>query len=406
MNEAQPVAPDDEDLDARKAEAPAIVDSAGPEPTVRIIDNFAKLTDRERRAWKRLEEQPSICEPFQTLFYNEKWWEQFGRARGSSARILQIFIVETGSEVIGIFPMLRQKIAVKGVPVISYLQPLGADNILTELRTGLVREGQAHAAYSAFISYLQTRYHHWEVISLPAGPAEVAELYGKVSVPHPTRPLVESFCVPLEPDLASFRSKMKRNIKESIRKCYNSAKRDNVELVFRCLRDPEAIRASLPEFYRLHKLRAEQTHGNHHRNVFGEEYARQFIDALAGDPETSGLRLFLMEHQDRIVAARLGFETRHAMYLYYSGYEAEFGKYSVATTLVYEVIKHSIEAGKDTLNLSVGRDVSKTRWSPHENRYDWNLMFRPTMRGLAAKYAITSMMRLEYAGYLPALRLS
>lgn len=372
---------------------------------VRIVDDFAKLTDAERAGWNRLERQPGIAEPFQSLFYNESWWEQFGRMGGAN-RKLQIFLVEDGREIIGVFPMLRQNLVVKGVPVLSYLQPLGADNILTELRTGLVKEGHAHAAYSAFVSYVQTRYAHWDVVSLPAGPSEVADLYDAVSIPHPTRPLVESFVVMLEPDLASFRSGMKRNIKESIRKCYNSAKRDGVELDFRCLRDAQSIRAFLPDFYRLHASRANQAHGTRHRNVFEEDYARQFIATLASDPDRSGLRLFLMQHHDRVVAARLGFETEDGLYLYYSGYEAEFGKYSVMTTLVYEVIKQSIESGKKAVNLSVGRDVSKTRWSPREQEYRWNLMFRPTIRGVMARFAILSMMRLEYAGYLPALRLS
>ena len=370
---------------------------------VRIVDDFAKLTDAERAGWNRLERQPGIAEPFQSLFYNESWWEQFGRGAN---RKLQIFLVEDGRDIIGVFPMLRQNLVVKGVPVLSYLQPLGADNILTELRTGLVKEGHAHAAYSAFVSYVQTQYAHWDVVSLPAGPSEVADLYDAVSIPHPTRPLVESFVVMLEPDLASFRSAMKRNIRESIRKCYNSAKRDGVDLQFRWLRDSGSIGAFLPDFYRLHALRASQAHGTRHRNVFEEDYARQFIATLASDPDRSRLRLFLMQHHDRVVAARLGFETEDGLYLYYSGYEAEFGKYSVMTTLVYEVIKQSIESGKKAVNLSVGRDVSKTRWSPREQTYRWNLMFRPTMRGLMARFAILSMMRLEYAGYLPALRLS
>lgn len=383
-----------------------VVDNTDPRPKVHVVDDFAKLSDHERIGWHRLESQPGITEPFQSLFYNEKWWEQFGSAGNSSAKLLQIFIVEIGSEIIGIFPMLRQKVAVKGVPVMIYLQPLGADNVLTEFRGGLVREGYARVAYSALISHFQSEYRNWEVISLPAGPVEVAELYDKVSIQHPTRPLIESFSVMLERDLETFRSGLKRNIKESIRKCYNSAKRDDVDLEFRCLRDPDAICAHLPDFYRLHAMRADQAYGSTHRNVFKEQYAREFIERLAREPDTSGLRLFLLEHQNKIVAARLGFETQHGMYLYYSGYDLEFGKYSVMTRLVHEVIKHSIETGKKAVNLSVGRDVSKTRWSPREDKYKWNLMFGSSMRGIAAKIAITTIMRLEYGGYLPALRFS
>ncbi len=407
MNNVQPVTSFHETRGHQQVERRfPVIDNTDPAPQVHVVDDFAELSDAQRTGWHLLESQPGITEPFQSLFYNEKWWQQFGSAGGSSAKTLQIFIVGIGNEIIGIFPMLRQKIAVKGVPVMSYLQPLGTDNILTEFRSGLVREGYARVAYSALISHFRSGYRNWGVISLPAGPAEVAELYDSVSIQHPTRPLIESFCVMLGEDLETFRAGLKRNIKESIRKCYNSSERENVDLEFRCVRDADAILAHLPDFYRLHAMRADQVYGSRHRNVFEEQYARQFIESLARDPDTSGLRLFLLEHQNRIVAARLGFETRHGMYLYYSGYDLEFGKYSVMTRLVYEVIKHSIEAGKTAVNLSVGRDVSKTRWSPRESTYKWNLMFRSNMRGRAAKFAITSIMRLEHGGILPALRLS
>jgi CelD/BcsL family acetyltransferase involved in cellulose biosynthesis len=54
------------------------------------------------------------------------------------------------------------------------------------------------------------------------------------------------------------------------------------------------------------------------------------------------------------------------LYLYFSGYQREFGKYSVMTTLLAEIIKHAFAEGIGTVNLSTGNDVSKTRWAPRE----------------------------------------
>ncbi|MDY6949225.1 MAG: GNAT family N-acetyltransferase, partial [Pseudomonadota bacterium] len=136
-----------------------------------------------------------------------------------------------------------------------------------------------------------------------------------------------------------------------------------------------------------------------HRDTFETEHARRFLSLLADNAIDSGLRLFLLYHEDRLVAARLGFETADGTYLYYSGYDLDYGKYSVMTRLVIEVIKHAISAGQKRVHLSFGRDVSKTRWSPQEVIYKWNLMFQKSLRGRAAAFVLTSLMRLKRRGY-------
>jgi hypothetical protein len=62
------------------------------------------------------------------------------------------------------------------------------------------------------------------------------------------------------------------------------------------------------------------------------------------------------------VAARIGFVIGDSLYLYYSGFDPAWGKYSVMTTTVAEAIKYAIDQGLATVNLSPGTDVSKTRW--------------------------------------------
>ena len=66
---------------------------------------------------------------------------------------------------------------------------------------------------------------------------------------------------------------------------------------------------------------------------------------------------------------RIGLISGDSVYFYYSGYDTAYSKYSVMTTTVAEGIKHCIESGFKTINLSTGRDVSKERWSPEETLY-------------------------------------
>jgi hypothetical protein len=63
---------------------------------------------------------------------------------------------------------------------------------------------------------------------------------------------------------------------------------------------------------------------------------------------------------------RIGFVIGDSLYLYYSGYDPRWSKYSVMTTTVVEAVKYAIGQRLKTINLSPNRDVSKTRWGPRE----------------------------------------
>jgi len=65
----------------------------------------------------------------------------------------------------------------------------------------------------------------------------------------------------------------------------------------------------------------------------------------------------------------------HTLYLYYSGFKPPWGRYSVATTIQAEAIKYAIACGLKSVDLSPGRVVSKTRWSPREVLYGRAVQF-------------------------------
>jgi CelD/BcsL family acetyltransferase involved in cellulose biosynthesis len=85
--------------------------------------------------------------------------------------------------------------------------------------------------------------------------------------------------------------------------------------------------------------------------------------------ERGALRIFQIQHNDSVIATRIGFVRGDSLYLYYSGFDPTYHRYSVMTTVVAEAIKYAIANGFRTLNLSTGRDLSKTRWAPGEVVY-------------------------------------
>jgi hypothetical protein len=79
---------------------------------------------------------------------------------------------------------------------------------------------------------------------------------------------IPNFVLSLGKDWDSFKSGLKRNIKESLRRCYNAPKRDGLEINFRVAQGCTSIRQLLPVFYTLHGARASAKDTIEHPDYF------------------------------------------------------------------------------------------------------------------------------------------
>jgi CelD/BcsL family acetyltransferase involved in cellulose biosynthesis len=183
----------------------------------------------------------------------------------------------------------------------------------------------------------------------------------------------------------AFKTALPRNIKESLRKCYNSLKRDGHAFELRVVTRPAEVPAALDLFFALHGLRAGAAEMQAHKNVFEDPRAQAFLRDFATTlAERDELRLFQLCVAGRVVATRIGFLAGPELYLYYSGYDVAWGKYSVMTTTTAEAIQWAIAERLGIVNLSLGSDVSKLRWRPEELPYEQLVEVSPTLRGRIA----------------------
>jgi CelD/BcsL family acetyltransferase involved in cellulose biosynthesis len=175
------------------------------------------------------------------------------------------------------------------------------------------------------------------------------------------------YVLELHGDLERFRSGLPRNIKESLRKCYNSLRRDGLEHDLRVVTERADVKGALGDFLRLHGARAALRGSVRHADVFASAASRAFlVDVCHRFADRGKLRIFRLRVNEQVVATRVGFVLGGSLYLYYSGYDAAFAKYSVMTTTVFEAISYAFGQGLRSVNLSTGNDVSKTRWRPLE----------------------------------------
>jgi CelD/BcsL family acetyltransferase involved in cellulose biosynthesis len=245
---------------------------------------------------------------------------------------------------------------------------LGADPAITEIRIPLIHPGYerltAHAVQQHLIKAGRWDWIHWTGIDTVF--AEALAIRGNLR----WRPPQSTFVLDMAPTWEAFRRGLKRNIRESLRHCYNSLKRDGHQFEMHVIDSLPELHAGLERFFELHRMRAEMKTAPSHPDRFANQLLRDFLrDVCERLCRRGALRLFQLKVGSQVVATRIGFVVGDSLYLYYSGFDPAWARYSVMTTTVAEAIKYAISHGLATVNLSPAKDVSKTRWGPRQIDY-------------------------------------
>ncbi|MFL9877506.1 GNAT family N-acetyltransferase [Herbaspirillum rhizosphaerae] len=330
--------------------------------------------------WDALSDTLPFQVPFTTASWNILWWQHLRATRMLIRDCLHVFVLrDRQGTLIAIAPMIisvRPGIAACGVKVLQFF---GADPNITEIRGMICHPDHAGATITVLQRYLQEHRHLWDWIEWQGLSPSQAEL---LSAPGAPQPKARVMCyLPLPRQWEELKSGLSRNMKEAIRKCFNSLKRDGHQHAFTVVEQTAEVAPALMTFLRLHKLRARNPEGVLHANVFRDRKSRHFLSAYAGASSAQGrLRVFQLSVNGAVVASRIGFLSKRQLYLYYSGYDAAWGKYSVMTTLMIHIMQWAIANDIDCVNLSTGRDPSKLRWQPLETIQHNAIQISPRLR--------------------------
>jgi CelD/BcsL family acetyltransferase involved in cellulose biosynthesis len=352
--------------------------------TIEKIESFEAVLGLERE-WRELEAASHVGPPFLTWDWCVAWWSHLHEDKlGIQDKLFVRALRSPNGDLMAVAPLMITRRPAVGPLCIRHLQFFGADPNITEVRGVLARPECHLEAHRVLLLHLRELSSDWDMLTL-SGVREEAELSDLVASAYPAAEWTKEtpdFVLPLAPTWEEFKAKLHRNIKESLRKCYNSLKRDGHEFHLEVTTERADVAGALDRFFFLHQARADLSGTVSHRNVFDAAMARRFLtDVCERFADRGALRIFALKVGDKTAAMRLGFALGDSLYLYYSGYDPEFGKYSVMTTVVAEAIKHAIGQGFVTVNLSTGNDVSKTRWSPTEVVFRQASITSPSRRG-------------------------
>jgi len=333
--------------------------------------------------WAALDAALPIRMPFSSPAWSAMWWRHFRRDTPMVRDALRVFALRDAAGALkGVAPMMLTCRPGRGLLRLRELQFLGADQNVTELRGVVCREEDEAAVLAALHRHLGQVQRDWDWVQ-----------WRGLRVPDPAavlpgfslgRQLVDLH-MPLPGTWDALRARLPRNIKESIRKCRNSLARDGIEWTLDVITEPAALAAALDRLLALHRARSVAEGTVPHPDVFAAPAARAFIAAYTAQAAArGGACMFALRIGDEHVALRLGFLMGRDLYLYYSGYDPAWGRYSVMTTVVAGAIEWAIGQGLGRVNLSTGIDVSKTRWRPEQVTFSEGYQPAGTLRGRLA----------------------
>ncbi|HEX3855645.1 MAG TPA: GNAT family N-acetyltransferase [Polyangiaceae bacterium] len=371
--------------------------------SVETVSSLGELLPLEPE-WRRLEACSGL--PFSSWDWTLAWWAQLRENKLGIKDSLFVCVIRTEQgQLVSVAPMLVSRRPSIGPICIRQLQFLGADPNITEVRGLLALPEWRADAYRALLRHAYNHAEQWDSMLLSGVPAEFEDYelarFAKFEWTSQTR----DYLLPLSGSWQELRAGLPRNIKESLRKCYNSLKREDRQFRLETVERADQVNEALTRFFAFHGARAELSDTVPHGNVFDTPEAQLFLnDVCMRFAERGCLRIFQLRVDEQVVAIRIGFIVGDSLYLYYSGYDPEFARYSVMTTTVAEAIQYAILHGMKSVNLSTGNDVSKTRWNPVEVVTRQALLVSPCWRAELARdvyrHAVGAVQEL------PALRLA
>lgn len=354
---------------------------------VTTSEGFASL----RLAWDALFDRAETASPFNSWTWLWAWWSVFRHGKE-----LHLFVVRDDDDrVIGIAPFYALTWRLGPVSLRTLL-PMGHGNDLTERQDLLVAAGRRSDCLRYLAAYLdRERGRLWDVVlwkgitpdDLPPALRRLAS--STWTVPYEVRDLPAT--------CSAFERGLGPHMRANLRNYTNRLRRDGYDAQVTFAATAEELGPALNEFLRLHRARAQWTGGPHHGNRFDTTRHRQFLEyvapALAGDGR---MRVALLAVAGRTVAAQLTLEHDRTLYLYYSGFEPAWRRYSVGMLLTAACLRDAIERGLNRLDFLQGTGQWKQRWATTSAEVECMMLIRDAAHVRAARAAYRRLFSLLY----------
>jgi CelD/BcsL family acetyltransferase involved in cellulose biosynthesis len=328
-----------------------------------LVDRLESL----REEWIALAEHGQNI--FATWEFATTWWRHFGEGR----RLLTVGCRDSGGDLFAILPLyLWRRRPLRVMRFVGH----GAGDILGPV----CRPERYEDASRAMRRLLEVAPWDWDVFvgeNLPGEHNWPIQLGGHLirQEGNPVLRTGDSFDEFLAGKSSNFRQQVRARERRLTRR-YG----------VRCrLTDPTTLDADLDELFRLHEARfGKESAFSGSRTAFHRAFAHQAL-------ERGWLRLWLLELNDRPVAAECGFRFGGVESYYQSGRNPEFRRQSVGMVLLTHTIRTALDDGIHDFAFLRGSDPYKYRFATDDDGLDSVCL----TRGFAASGALAFIQALR-----------
>ncbi|HET9167980.1 MAG TPA: GNAT family N-acetyltransferase [Actinospica sp.] len=317
-----------------------------------------------RPEWELLYESSDSRNPYAAPEWVVNWFRHFAEASS-----LEVLAVWRDERLVGVAPCYIRRIG----PWIRTVQMAGtgtAHDALTELPGVLSEPQESRSVHRAVIQHWCEHSAEWDWLELPIGSDQgwfepewlTGEAAGHALIRHKTtRPAV---VLPLPAEVEELRGSLKRNVKESVRRGRNRLTKTGLPWTVTAHTTGEQVAAAWPILAGLHAARAGIAGPRRHPDALGIPERSAFLaETLPKLAEHGRVEILTVDVDGEPIAAQCVLLAPRASYLAFSGVDPRWWDVSPVTLLHLAAGERAVERGHDELNLSVGPDVAKLRWS-------------------------------------------
>ncbi len=302
-----------------------------------------------KEEWEILLEKSATNTPFQTWEWQWLWWQHFG-----TGELLVLTVRAHGGDLLGIAPLFGD-LDEHGQRCLRFI---GGTEI-SDYLDFVVRRGEEPRFYRAFVDFLIQHPHLWDVIDLHGIPANSPSLdqLGEL-LPHEAyrqSVAVEDVCPRMELPKGwdEFLAGLGQKNRHEIRRKIKRIKREAGGYQYR-VANPFSISEDFETFLELHKKSDTQ------KSVFmGPKNAAFFREMAASFNQKGWLDLSFLEANGSSLAGLLNFRYGDTVYVYNSGYDPEYSRWSPGWVLISDSIQDAIEKGMARYDFMNGDESYK-----------------------------------------------
>jgi CelD/BcsL family acetyltransferase involved in cellulose biosynthesis len=353
-------------------------------PVVTALRTGAELKASGPR-WNRLCEGTALDEgadplPFVGHDWVSTWWECFG-----GDQQLEVLLAsepgipgsETQSDLLGLAPLLRDRVRMHGIEV---ARVCSAWNEHTP-RLDLLLVDEPEACCRAFWDHLEAG--DWDLLQLPQLPdgSDASRLLGELAAARGLLvgrwPGSRSPYLPLTGSWADLEATLSPKFRWRLRNVLRRAQGIGaVELEI--VESPNALDEALAEGFRLE---AAAWKGEAGSAISSDPRVESFYRLLAYRAALQGrLELHFLRVGGRRVAFGYCLRQRGVLYCLKGGYDPAYAHCSPCNLLISLVLRSAAERGLREYDFVGDSEPWKREWTAYERSHHWLFAFRPTVR--------------------------